>query len=605
MSALALLHLCGVSHLVVHGARVQLHHKALALLGYLALEGPTTREAAADLLWGHAGSANNLRVELHRLRRALRAVAPAAFPSGANPLVLPEPIEIAPIDDPEQFMLGFEDVSPAFEDWLYGQRAGLGRDAGDVDVRGELVRELANSARPPHLVVLKGGPGSGRKTFAKSLARALGLPFTLGVNGATPALHLLDGSTAADPALVERILRDRHSLWVIASSRYAPESELLLKMRAEYPANRLKHVTLGPLTWPEARHGVLQELPFAEAAHFYTYSGGHLGFLSELVEQRRADAAGRCPILPQRVRAAFLLEARWLSEGARTVAQRLCVHPGPLPPLLLRAFEAEAFLDELEALGWLDFDGDYRFASESARKVLYEALPPGQRNRSHLLAAAVLGEADMGMAARFHRQRAGALEGASGAEPGCPPWARATLGWSSRGVRGEGYPAVPFREVALGGRLALLPSEGTVTRNDSENDVTWWRVPPRGDPLVAHYDLPEGPAALRIRYRGRLECPGRVGLDCEAVPLRASLVNSIRRDVVWTDVAEPLCLEGGAFALPLGAEGETLLIVNQNKLRLESRAHQGVLELQIDLFRIQDGDGAASSGALRSALDLT
>ncbi|WP_276325497.1 hypothetical protein [Thermus parvatiensis] len=56
--------------------------RALGLLYYLALEGPTPRGLLADLLYGHAQARQNLRVELHRLARALGR---PAFPTGSWP----------------------------------------------------------------------------------------------------------------------------------------------------------------------------------------------------------------------------------------------------------------------------------------------------------------------------------------------------------------------------------------------------------------------------------------------------------------------------------------------------------------------------------------
>ena len=45
-----------------------LRRKALGILYYLALEGPTRRERLADLLWGHRVALQNLRSELTHLR---------------------------------------------------------------------------------------------------------------------------------------------------------------------------------------------------------------------------------------------------------------------------------------------------------------------------------------------------------------------------------------------------------------------------------------------------------------------------------------------------------------------------------------------------------
>lgn len=62
----------GVARISVNGVPVDLQGKSLALVAYLAVEGESTREALAELLWpeqeGDTGR-RNLRVQLHRLRQ--------------------------------------------------------------------------------------------------------------------------------------------------------------------------------------------------------------------------------------------------------------------------------------------------------------------------------------------------------------------------------------------------------------------------------------------------------------------------------------------------------------------------------------------------------
>jgi len=63
--------LLGPAGLVRDGRKVKLRsQKSLALLGYLAVEGPAPRERLAALLWESASARANLRVELHRIARA-------------------------------------------------------------------------------------------------------------------------------------------------------------------------------------------------------------------------------------------------------------------------------------------------------------------------------------------------------------------------------------------------------------------------------------------------------------------------------------------------------------------------------------------------------
>lgn len=95
-----------------------LRRKALGILYYLALEGPTRREKLADLLWGHGAALQNLRVELTHLRRV--------FGKGTfqgRILELPPGVELDPTPEGEEVLEGLEDLSPAFTDWVHVQRA--------------------------------------------------------------------------------------------------------------------------------------------------------------------------------------------------------------------------------------------------------------------------------------------------------------------------------------------------------------------------------------------------------------------------------------------------------------------------------------------------
>ncbi|MFX7589816.1 hypothetical protein ABTJ68_19090, partial [Acinetobacter baumannii] len=78
--------LFGRARVVFQGRELRVSRKGLALLYYLALEGPTSRARLADLLYGHGSALQNLRVELHRLGQAFGR---EVFPKGQDPLSLP------------------------------------------------------------------------------------------------------------------------------------------------------------------------------------------------------------------------------------------------------------------------------------------------------------------------------------------------------------------------------------------------------------------------------------------------------------------------------------------------------------------------------------
>lgn len=136
--------LLGIPALEQAGRRVALPtHKLLALLAYLALEGPTARTKLAGLLWSEqdeAGARANLRRELNRLRHTPVA---AVLRTEGGWLAL-EPLET----DVEAFRTSLEhgDVqtalglyrgpllegldlpgAPGFADWLEERREGLAR----------------------------------------------------------------------------------------------------------------------------------------------------------------------------------------------------------------------------------------------------------------------------------------------------------------------------------------------------------------------------------------------------------------------------------------------------------------------------------------------
>lgn len=116
-----------------------LRRKALGILYYLALEGPTRRERLADLLWGHRVALQNLRSELTHLRSFF---GKEAFRGPV--LTLPPGVELDRTPGSGEAMEGLEDLSPAFADWVYGWRTRLapGEEGTPFPKRLEAVRPL-------------------------------------------------------------------------------------------------------------------------------------------------------------------------------------------------------------------------------------------------------------------------------------------------------------------------------------------------------------------------------------------------------------------------------------------------------------------------------
>jgi len=315
----------GRPRLLREGKEVRLAQKGLALLYFLALEGPTTRARLADLLYGHRAGLQNLRVELHRLAQALGR---EVFPRGQDPLVLPSWIRLEAQGE-GVVLEGLEAVA-GLADWVFAMRDRYLASPGS-GARKELLQELS-SLGPPFLLVLRGRLGAGHRAFAQALAVALGLPFheTLRPTG------LVYLEPPYPPLAVKEVLRSQAVLVV----RLDPgeEPRFFLELRAQYPPDRTWVLDLPSLTWPEAREALLKGVPFAEAAQAYFLAGGQ----PEWIPEWRA-----CPESPKRPLAQLRLQARFLSEPARLALERLSAVPGVIP---------QEVLDALEALPHLELD---------------------------------------------------------------------------------------------------------------------------------------------------------------------------------------------------------------------------------------------------------
>ncbi len=402
---------------------MRLSLKGLALLYYLALEGPTSRARLADLLYGHSAGLQNLRVELHRLARALGR---EVFPRGQDPLALPSWIRLEAQGEGE-VLEGLEGVG-GLSDWVYGLRERY-RAVSVSDARRALLRELA-ALRPPFLLVLRGRLGAGHRAFAQALAGALGLPFHQALRP--------EGLVYLEPPYPQVALKDLLRSKALLVLRLDPgeEPRFFLELRAQYPAERVRVVELSPLTWLEARESLLKDLPFAEAARAYVLAGGE----PEWIPEWRA-----CPEGPKRPLAQLRLQTRFLSEAGRFALERLSVVPGAIPEEALEALGALPHLDELERKGFLAYRQGYRFAREGERRLLYAALPLGQRQELHERVATALAFSGRAMEEALHRRALG-----EAFEALLPSHLRQAL-------LGEG---LGRRALGRGTERAMLPKEG-------------------------------------------------------------------------------------------------------------------------------------------------
>ncbi|WP_105316552.1 hypothetical protein [Thermus tenuipuniceus] len=514
--------------------------KALGILYYLALEGPTRREKLADLLWGHGAASQNLRVELTHLRGFFGREA-----FRGRVLELPPGVELDQTPGANEVMEGLEDLSPEFTGWLQGVRARLA-----VPKEALPIPERLKEVRPPALVVLVGPPGSGRRALARSLAERLGLPFRDGLGSSSGVFYLSDPLPSKEEAL--RLRPTPGQVLVVARSAFGEDPSFLLALRTRFPAEITRVLQVPRLGWGEVRRAYLRNLPFERAARFYLESGGRPEILRELLALDDPEA------LPQRVRAMVALEARHLPEEARRALEVLSLHPGPFPPEMAEAMGVEAQVGELERRGWLLFvEGRYRWAEPQFRRYLSSGTAPGERLRLHRRLADFFRDVGDLVAEAYHRWASG-----QPLEPG--RWSRSLVGWR-RFMADPTFPRTgfPLPEVlmGLGSPLALddLPEELEL--------VSW-----DGEAVEVSLVL-DGPAVVHLEGQVYQRLPLGMGVDTQAFPFRLFfgdkgvyfLPSEVKARYFWGAVfpQNPLdylfFLLPGIYHLGLGTQGLAVL----------------------------------------------
>ncbi|SDF23763.1 hypothetical protein SAMN04488243_13410 [Thermus arciformis] len=508
-----------------------LRRKALGVLYYLALEGPTRREKLADLLWGHGAALQNLRAELTHLRTFF---GKEAFRGPV--LALPPGVELDRTPVGGEALEGLEDLSPLFADWVQGLRARL-----SPDVEAVSFPERLKGVRPPALVVLIGPPGSGREALAQALAARLGLPFRRGMGQGSGVFYFGEPLPPKEAAF--SLSPAPGQVVVVARSSFGEDPAFLLVLRARFPAALTVVERVPRLPWEEARKGLLARLPFAEAARFYLRSGGRVEVLQELLALANPEA------LPQRIRAMVALEARYLPQEVRRTLEVLALHPGPWPEKLAQAMGCAEALDELEHRGWfLLREGRYHLSEPQFRPYLAAGLAEGERFRIHGRLAEVFRDLGDPVAEAYHRLQQG--EGVDYAR-----LERELKGWRRAVVLGL-KPSTPPPAVRVGWRRALGgPREVQLVSLDGE----------RAEEVL---EL-EAPSVVHLAGLVYQELPFGLGASLEAFPLR---LRSGEREVCflpgqawghffWGTVLpqEPLdyrfLLPSGRYFLELGTPG--------------------------------------------------
>lgn len=590
------LHLDGWVRLEYGGNEIQLRRKGLALLCYLALEGPTEREYLTDLLWGSGASSSNLRVELHRLRQALSGLSFELFKDRQDPLRLSKRLKIVSPRkrrDSLEILRGMDDISLQYQEWLEFKRTDLS-DSNTFLVREALVDDIAAALSFPFLLIVQGQPETGRLAFAQALAKQLKVPFISGEHGNIKGVRYVSTSVNRSENLLKQILSDQDNIWIIECSAFGEDSEFVLELRGYYQPDKMRFVQLKNLSWHASRKTLLQALSFREAATLYLASGGHPGYMAELLALRSAHDVTHLP-LPQKIRAAYQLESRTLSQGSRYALERLSVHPGVLSEGLLEAFDAKASLDELERYGWLSFDNGWRFVNNVVRTILHESLPSGQRQRYHLTAAQTFERENKVAAQYYHCQQVNQTSSPAALLNHVDDWAKRVLVadmQASAQLRQQTY--------SLGEEQALLEnslSGEEVSFDDSRLVIVRNSLLPTLTKV--EFEVLERAQILKVSANLHLKNAHDIGLSGTAFPLRIKLIGEETQTVYFAAVSSSEKLDAFTYLLPI----ETTLSLylscpTFSELHVESAATDAIIELDLRCY------AKAKKGEAVTAYDL-
>ncbi|MEJ2357668.1 MAG: hypothetical protein P8Y13_06245 [Deinococcales bacterium] len=554
------------------------------LLAYLGVAGAASRARLAGLLWENGTGRANLRMEIHRLSEA---VGHAMFEAGADPLRLPPYVEVEQGDDATGFLEGMEGLSYELDRWIDEIRRRAER-AGVRNLRSEATAiALARDLRMPFLILLRAAPAEQPDDFLTALGEALRLPVVEGTHGAAQAVHVLVPPYPQED--IEAVLRAREGAWVLRLPAYGEDPEGVLELRNAIDPARVRYVELPRVSWREARGGPLRDLPFGDAAEAFLWTGGNAGFLRELSRIGWArDDDGELAV-PQRVRAAYLLEARHMSPDARFALERLSVHPGPITETLIDALEVRDALEELEQRGWLVYRGGWHFRDAEARTVLYRSVQPGRRAAYHRTVAAHMAADGSWLLETYHLLKGGqpvvwsdaeaAREGLAGDA------ARAWWGLEVEGV------APRHVQARVGRELALLETARYGDGVEGEGADWQFVTGPGRDAAEVDFELPEKRCLLHVRGQAWSHPPFERGGTGTWTPLYIEVADA-RRLVLLKGLTRPVAREEGLI-VPLSDNLDLWIALPASTgMRVGCEASGAILELELTIHEL------ASSGTV-------
>ena len=562
----------GPARLLRGEEQLRARRKGLALLYYLALEGPTTRDKLAELLWGRPGARANLRTELHHLQRCCGL----AFPPGQDPLRLPENVHLD-LSGHAEPLEGLEGLTPELDAWLTEQRFEL-ETRTPAPSAAHLGAEGWADLPEPGLWIFDAPVGSDAAGLVRDLARERGLPLFTRWQPGAKGLLLLEPPYGEHPP-AETLCRWPGVLAVLRPP-FGEEPALILELRALCPAERSRYLQLPPVRFAAARRDLLADLPLETALRRYLDAQGRWGLLTEEVRSGHP--------LPLRFRARYRSEARRLPREVRLALERLSVCRGPVTGALLEALGAEEAVEELERRRWLVYRGGWRFADTVARRALLFDLPPGLRSRYHQLAAAALASDGRLLEAAWQRSQAGGGRFE-------PP--QESLNGYARALFGGLDPATPpRRRSGKGSALPLLVRRGSSRGLEAEGHG-WWMLRPEGidAPSRLEWEALETEALVQIEGELFVFAPAMGALD--GVPPLEGRAGPLR--FAFAPVRSPVQDERGAWIWPAnGRFSCTLRLPAGWPLELESRAEEVALRLQVTAY-------AARAGGEVDAVDLS
>jgi hypothetical protein len=595
--------LWGVAQLEFENQVVPIRKKSLAILYYLALEGATSRDTLADLIWDRLDATSNLRVELHDLRLKLQPLGIQAFPRGQNPLKLPDGIVLEsgkrnsesrnssaqPMDGLER---GLDQISPAFEQWLAARRRSLIDPVQATWGREKLIATLATQVQNANVLVLSGLPGFDTTNVVRELARNLNLSFVEGMTGPAKSLKFLKQPFAQNT--LENIVEHTEGVVVVSLSTFGELPRLILELEEQLSESRLIYFDLKPLSWVDARGGPLVRLSFSQAAQYYLETQGNPTHLQYLLTGSQNNVQGQKPY--SKIASKIQLEARDLGHEARLALERLSIQPGSIPDGLIRALVAEPYLDELERSGWLRFSDAWYISYESVRRLIYTSNKPGFRVRTHQRAARYFESINETLQAAFHRS--GALEPTDWEEllEFSDPVQRLALEyWLSkelhRKLRNMTVPKKPKtlqKWVDLKRELPVLESDRFGTGLEFEDSVMRFvRASMQPDPAGMEFHAFDHAVVICAKGQAFSEHLFGMGLSGQAVPLEFGLSGG-RPRLILLDITAP-SMVGDITVLPLEEHFEHwIYIPSGTGFYVHSRLENGIVDLELHAYTVTD-----------------